>query len=172
MRQADVSYTGRWFCFDAQNNAYRVRELSALGRSQLKVSRDYSVEPWRPVPGYLRIPDDFGKAEVTVIDGWPWPCLAKQVAAPATGPAPARYEHVVTVGKYQLPALPLWRCLAADSLFWAGALGVVWWGGRLGRARVRRWRRRCPGCGYSLRGLVGAGAACPECGRSLCGGSL
>src|SRR5262245_57759910 len=75
LREPRLSKAGRWFCFDARNNAYRVREMRAPGRRQLTVSRDYSVAPWRPVPGYLRIPDGFGKTEVTVIDGWPWPCL-------------------------------------------------------------------------------------------------
>lgn len=66
-----------------------------------------------------------------------------------------------------LPRVPLmfeWWKFAVNAVVWGGAMWAVSGG-------VRRWRRarweesgKCVGCGYDRKGL-GAGMACPECGR-------
>ena len=53
--------------------------------------------------------------------------------------------------------VPLWipsltACLLAVGLLWPDL------------ARIYRHREACRACGYDRRGLVGVGAACPECG--------
>jgi hypothetical protein len=45
------------------------------------------------------------------------------------------------------------------------SLGWVPFSTKLARQRWRMGRGRCPGCGYSLRGLEGA--VCPECGSGV-----
>lgn len=60
-----------------------------------------------------------------------------------------------------IPYKPIWAGLIGDVVvLGAGAAGIVWfvkWNVR----SVRRFRGRCEGCGYEVRGL----AVCPECGR-------
>jgi hypothetical protein len=61
-----------------------------------------------------------------------------------------------------LPYLPVWSGLAANTAVFA----LVWWCLVSGPPLLRRkWRRRrghCPACGYDLR--ASAGKPCPECG--------
>lgn len=66
-----------------------------------------------------------------------------------------------------IPYLPLWRGLVLNVL----VHGACWWlvlpllGSIPLRARWRRRRGRCGGCGYDRRGL-GTDALCPECGAA------
>jgi hypothetical protein len=69
-------------------------------------------------------------------------------------------------GRIELPYLPVWSGLAANTALFA----LVWWGVIAGPGVLRRsWRRRrgrCPDCGYDLRGLPGQHiTTCPECGK-------
>lgn len=65
----------------------------------------------------------------------------------------------------QLPYLPIWPGLIANTVFWGG----VWWCALFVPAMVRKRRRikrgQCPACGYDLSANP-AGTPCPECGGS------
>jgi hypothetical protein len=168
-REPKVTYDDRWFCFDKGNNPYRVGMWRAFGRLELRASGEYSVAPWQDVPAYLNVPNNDewrkGVTRVTVLDGWPWPCLARHQISAANGTIPASYERAFKLGQWQLPMLPRWPALIGDTLFYAGAFGTMYLVFAGVRSLTGRLRGRCLSCGYDLRGLPPA-TACPECGRA------
>ncbi len=70
-------------------------------------------------------------------------------------------------GAGNLPCQPLWRGMLVNSAFLAASVAAVWRSIGLVRgavrSAVRRWRGRCVGCAYDLRGATHE--RCPECGR-------
>lgn len=90
------------------------------------------------------------------------PVVERHACIPVPPWIPAR-SAVMPVGIVYASELPIgvvWSGLALDALAFGGAgLGLRWVWVR-GRAWLRRRRRRCPRCGYDVRGLGG----CPECG--------
>lgn len=62
----------------------------------------------------------------------------------------------------RLPLEPMWRGLAIGTAMYGSAVFVVVMMGKGLRMLVRKWRGRCPRCGYDLRGDLKSG--CPECG--------
>lgn len=65
-----------------------------------------------------------------------------------------------------LPLRPVWPGFAVNTLLIAACLALLVHGARPIRPLIRRYRGKCPACGYELAGLAD-GAPCPECGRSL-----
>jgi hypothetical protein len=61
-----------------------------------------------------------------------------------------------------LPVKPLWGGLAINSALVAAVVGLVWFGPVVVRGRIRRWRNRCPACGYPF----GVAPVCTECGKT------
>jgi hypothetical protein len=61
-----------------------------------------------------------------------------------------------------LPLAIIWPGFVVNTLFYATVLWLLIPGPFVLRRMIRRRRRRCPKCGYDLRGQLGAG--CPECG--------
>ena len=65
----------------------------------------------------------------------------------------------------RIPIRPIWPGFAVNVLLNACVIGpLMLVPGWVVRARRRR-RGACVGCGYAMAGL-GAGARCPECGKS------
>jgi hypothetical protein len=107
--------------------------------------------------------------------GWPWPCLSYRFSGTGRGAATTGmvsgglaltpFSTGAWYSPRALPYTPLWGGLIADLAvhfgIWVGLLLLIvegrrWW---------RRRHRRCPNCGYSLRGA--AHTACPECGEPV-----
>jgi len=61
-----------------------------------------------------------------------------------------------------LPVAPLWLGGIVNTVLYGVMLWLVICGQLVLRRLLRRTRRRCPMCGYDLRGELGGG--CPECG--------
>lgn len=114
--------------------------------------------------------------------GWPLPCLTGWHENEGAGPFVPRDERAVGLIaapawlattprppalESRLPTLPLWTGIIVDTLVMAVAWTAVLLAfGAFKRGVLgvwRRFRRRCPACGYARAGLT-AGAACPECG--------
>ncbi len=66
-----------------------------------------------------------------------------------------------------LPTRPIWAGFAINTVFYGGAVGLVWFGLGAARQAVRRWRGRCVNCAYDLRGNTSG--VCPECGAAIQG---
>ncbi len=73
------------------------------------------------------------------------------------------------VGAGNLPCQPIWRGMLANSVFFAAAAAALWLSFGFAatgvRSTCRRWRGRCVGCAYDLRGAKHE--RCPECGRIM-----
>lgn len=63
-----------------------------------------------------------------------------------------------------LPLRPIWPGFAVNTLLTAAGLALLVHGWRPARACARRYRGRCPACGYDQSGLEPT-TPCPECGR-------
>ena len=61
-----------------------------------------------------------------------------------------------------LPLRPLWAGFILNTLVYAVAVSLIWFGPGLFLRTMRAQRGRCPTCGYDLRHRFDMG--CPECG--------
>jgi hypothetical protein len=108
--------------------------------------------------------------------GWPWPCVEgwrdkvggewhHHAAIPLGRMLTLSWGRAVPWTEPSLlPCLPRWPQFALTTCAYAAIVGAVWLVFALGRRTWRRWRHRCPCCGYELRGLDSKHAHCPECG--------
>lgn len=65
----------------------------------------------------------------------------------------------------EIYTLPLWRGLAANTLFYAALLLMPLTMLRWHRTCRRRRRGCCVACRYDLAGIEAEPVVCPECGR-------
>jgi hypothetical protein len=63
---------------------------------------------------------------------------------------------------FSVPLKPLWPGLLANTAFWAVAIVAAGFVPAQIRSLIRRYRGRCPACGYDLRDELAKG--CSECG--------
>jgi hypothetical protein len=125
--------------------------------------------PW---PRLLAVPA--GSSATTSVVAYGWPYLSMYTRSTTTlGPsgglwkATERFQgrasvQVMSGYVIDLPLLPEWRGLMADTMIYGALLGLAWWtpgAFRRGRRRRRGW---CTRCGYALGGTTSA--HCPECG--------
>lgn len=61
-----------------------------------------------------------------------------------------------------IPFAPAWPGFAINMFIYAAGVLLIWTLLYSARRLMRKWRGRCPRCGYNLRRRVTAG--CPECG--------
>lgn len=89
------------------------------------------------------------------------------------GAGPATHSGAIATPWGRAPATILWPSFFVDTVVYASAYGLIWYGVLTSPGAVRRWRTRnagkCRKCGYDLRSLVAgeAGVICPECGRKV-----
>lgn len=122
------------------------------------------------------------QSEDTFYFGWPLPILVghwqRESGQPgASGALPSaavgRYGFGRSGGEYYLGYsrfIPNRICFVNFAIA-STAIATVLCGLRFavcwGRRRTRHRQQRCMQCGYSLRGLLGGTAACPECGKHI-----
>lgn len=119
--------------------------------------------------------------------GWPWRALdgRRVMEGPSRRPArvsvegatalkrelilahdpggPVRTSTAARKVAVLLPLTPRWPGFVLSAASHAAALALLWAAFLILRGRWRRWRRRCPGCGYP----IGVSMRCSECGRPL-----
>ena len=114
--------------------------------------------------------------------GWPFLALSYQAEGfsaavwpdDPSGWSPAEWiprsrhlEYIAAASPGTLPPVPLrpipWA-LAVNTVFFGLVLFTLRASARFAGRALRRWRGRCPTCGYSRAGLA-TDALCPECGR-------
>ncbi len=158
--------------FEAEGRSDRVRQesiwidraLRGAGLDLVIVKREQPAEivhlyragwPFRAMQGESR-PTTAGKPE------YAW-------AVPLSSKVTLRAELVVVKAKVLtslatrvVPLRPVWPGFLGNTVLYTvvavGVIGCAW----LVRRAYRRWRGRCIGCGYDLRGDLDRG--CPECG--------
>jgi len=117
--------------------------------------------------GSLYIADD-EHIIATLHIGWPCRCLS----ARAEQLNDVWSEHGLSVPlvmrhdlafRAELPLCPVWPGFLVNTVFYALILFPLVQIPFVVRRLIRRRRRRCPQCGYDLRGAL-PGAGCPECG--------
>jgi len=136
-------------------------------------------------PGLLGgLRDDFdreviGAHRLLMVEASGWPCIALRTHRVGGGPLHEPFDAVAAAGMtnrdgwmvpvydWRIPNWPVWPGFAVNA-----GLAFAFWmmlsltTGSLRRritGRVRAFRRRCPGCGYSRAGIP-AHSPCPECG--------
>ena len=125
--------------------------------------------------------------EVSLCAGWPWTACGASASRrygpdvtglpraltqpsiplhPTRRPWPPAAVRAFTPSRC-LPLVPRWGLLPDAALFGLASASFVagarWIVGGV-RRQVRRWRRRCPACGYELAGVTKG--ICPECGAA------
>ena len=161
------------------------REYTPAVRERSKESRPrwVTTEPPRAKPGWPSwlppIPEEpaglvgyGGRAS-----GWPWPTMRSLVrvdpitrVARWSGKLRLRPESYYSARRLNLqdpesgcvPLLPVPLGFTVSTLMWGAPVFALLSAPGFLRARFRRRRGRCTGCGYDLLGS--AGATCPECG--------
>ena len=110
-------------------------------------ARTVSGQRWTRSRGLM----GFAVDESKTVCRWSW----------SLGPAILSTEEV---HEWRLfPLGPLWVGLIVNTLFYAGILWLLIWGGITLRRFIRVKRGRCPKCAYPM----GESAVCSECGRAL-----
>ena len=64
-----------------------------------------------------------------------------------------------------LPLRPLWPGIVSNTVVYFAAFWLLFLGPGMLKRMLRRYRGRCPVCGYDLRGTTHE--RCPECGNSI-----
>jgi hypothetical protein len=107
--------------------------------------------------------------------GWPFIALWCEVESLIEGPSgrqvvigrgslktPWIWEESSSGTPRLLPLRPVWPGFVADVSIYAASVAIGAYAAWRMRAKIRRYRHRCPHCGYDLRSLQLPG--CPECG--------
>ena len=143
---------------------------------------------WRG-PGLVVVEERYDDPPIEVRSyraGWPFAALGARAVTPRVDPSSDPTAHrwgirlpaqMVLLTDYLpgknawgnrrkvsrvVPFFPLWPGFIASTFTYAVAIGVVWLSAWSVRRAVRRWRGRCPACGYDLQRDLAAG--CSECG--------
>jgi hypothetical protein len=129
-------------------------------------------EEWLPAWTYFCAPvDQYDEWGMRTVQDCGWPALAVWGGIDADGQSfaafhwpstPARRMREIT-SVTMLPLYPIWFGFAANTLFYAMILRLIFTPSFALRRHLRRRRNLCPHCAYP----IGTNDVCTECGKAV-----
>jgi len=102
--------------------------------------------------------------------GWPLRCFTgtsgEVKGMPRDQTLWTRWDNPLRGRLDAVPYGPKWGPLLLNTFLYGGVVFALMQI-RPARRTLRRWRNRCPNCGYSRKGQVDDHSPCPECGTKL-----